>query len=204
MREPAAAAGVPPLLRDSAPRVWHLAPLGVAGAQARRRILIGGLGYWWQRDASFGLHAAEALAAGEWPPGIRVEKLDYGAIYVAQDLLAVQPPYERFVLLAGVGRGRAPGSLHRRLWSATERDRDPDEVHRRMLGAGSGIVDLDHLLVIADHLGALPREVVLIEYEPVDARGGEALSPHGEGRLQEAVELARRSALEDLPSPAAP
>lgn len=193
MSVPPAAPGVPPLLRQAAPRVWHLAPLGEAPAGGGPRVLVGGVGYWWQRDASVGLAAVDALMEHEWPAGVRVEKLDYGALYVAQDLLAVDPPYDRLVLVAGVERGREPGTLHVSRWSAA--DAPPEEVQARIFEAGAGVVDLDHLLVICWHFGALPEEVVVVELEPVDAEGGEGLSPRTAERLPEVVERVRRAAL---------
>lgn len=193
MSAPPALPGVPPLLREPAPRVWHLGPLEAAPDAAGPRVLIGGVGYWWQRDASFGLAAVDALREQEWPAGVRVAKLDYGAIYVAQDLLAVDPPYERLVLIAGMERGREPGELYMSRWVAT--DAGPEQVQARIWEAGGGVVDLDHLLIIARHFVALPEEVVLIELEPIDTDGGPELSAPAAERVTEAVELARREAL---------
>lgn len=193
MSAPPAAPGVPPLLRESAPRVWHLAPLVRGPEEAGPRVLIGGVGYWWQRDASFGLVTVDALAGQDWPTGVRVTKLDYGAIYVSQDLLAVDPPYDRLVLIAGMERGREPGGLYVSRWTGA--DADPAEIQARIFEAGAGVVDLDHLLVIARHFGALPEDVVLIELEPADTGGGIELSPEAAERLDEAVELVRREAL---------
>lgn len=197
MSGPPPAPGVPPLLRQSAPRVWHLAPLsgGDAGDDGPR-VLIAGVGYWWQRDASFGLAAADLLAERDWPPGVRVEKLDYGALYVAQDLLAVDPPYERLVLIAGVERGREPGEVRVSRWDDPEVT--PEELQVRVFESGAGVVDLDHLLLIARHFGALPEEVVLIELEPVDSEGGTDLSAAAAARLEEVAEEARREALAPL------
>jgi hydrogenase maturation protease len=154
------------------------------------RVLIGGVGYRWQRDASFGVVASDALAAEEWPPEVEVMDLGYGAIYVAQDLLHAEPPYDRLVLLAGVERGREPGGLCRSRWEGVMPD--AEELQELIREAGAGIVDLDHLLYIAMHFRALPREVVLIEFEPVDSSIGEELSPLGERRLRQALAWARR------------
>jgi hydrogenase maturation protease len=184
------------LLRDReppGPRVWHLGPVGDTPGEGSLRVLVGGVGYWWQRDASFGLTVADALSVLEWPPGVRVEKLDYGAIYVALDLLQVDPPYDRLILIAGIERGREPGRLHRYRWDGALPD--SEEIQRRIYEAGAGVVDLDHLLVIAQHFGALPEEVVVVELEPVDTSGGIEMSPEATERLIEAVEVARREAL---------
>ena len=169
----------------SSPRSSLVAP--------RPRVLIGGVGYRWLRDASFGLVAGDELARLEWPPGVEVADLGYGALYVAQDLADARPPYERLILLAGVARGREPGRLYRYRWAGVAPDHE--ELQARIREAGAGVIDLDHLLVIAQYFGALPDDVVLLELEPVDATGGDGLSPEAAHRLPEAIALARREAL---------
>lgn len=192
MSAPPTAPGVPPLLRQTPLRVWHLAPLNPVPGPGPR-VLIGGVGYWWQRDGSFGLEAVDVLARLDWPPNVRVEKLDYGAIYLSQDLRAVDPPYDRVVLIAGVERGRPMGSLHVHRWLPTPMD--ADQLQLLMYGAGSGLVDLDHLLPLAHHLGALPEDVVVVEFEMVDSAGGEGLSSAAQERMDEVVEIVRHQAL---------
>jgi hydrogenase maturation protease len=157
------------------------------------RTLIGGVGYRWMRDASFGLVAADALAREPWPAGVEVADLGYGALYVALDLGDARPPYHRVVLLAGVQRGREPGRLYRVRWAP--QPVDDAELQARIREAGAGVVDLDHLLLIAQHFGALPNDVVCIELEPVDAEGGDGLSGAGAAALPEALRLARAEAL---------
>src|SRR5436190_2261696 len=125
-----------------------------------QRMLIGGVGYWWQRDGSFGLVACDHLAAMHWPDGVDIRQLDYGALYVMQDLADADPPYERLVLLASAARGRAPGRLYRRRWGAVLPD--PGEIQERIREAGAGVIDIDHLLVIAQYFGALPKDVVVL------------------------------------------
>jgi hydrogenase maturation protease len=153
-------------------------------------VLLGGVGYWWQRDASFGLVACDHLSELEWPDGIDIRQLDYGALYVTQDLADAHPPYDRLVLLAGVSRGRPAGQLYRRRWSASMPG--PEEIQERVREAGAGVIDIDHLLVIAQHFGALPPEVVILEMEPVDSTGGEGLSPEAQQLLSQVADLVRQ------------
>jgi hydrogenase maturation protease len=159
----------------------------------RTRILIGGVGYRWMRDASFGVVASDELQRLGWPPGVEVADLGHGALRVAQDLADARPPYDRLILLAGVARGRTPGQLYRREPERTLPD--AEEIQARVREAGAGVIDLDHLLVVAGHLGALPREVVLVELEPVESSWGDGLSHEAAARLHEAVDLVRREAL---------
>jgi hydrogenase maturation protease len=154
------------------------------------RVLIGGVGYRWMGDASFGLVASDELARLAWPPGVEVADLGYGALYVAQDLADARPPYERLVLLAGVERGRVPGRLYRSRWQRPLPD--GEEIQARIREAGAGVIDLDHLLVIAQYLDALPDDVLVVELEPLDTACGEALSPPVAALLPELIELVRR------------
>jgi hydrogenase maturation protease len=155
------------------------------------RVLIGGVGYRWQRDASFGVVASDRLAALEWPSEVDVMDLGYGAIYVTEDLLQAQPPYSRLIVLGALERGRVPGRLYRYRW---DRQLPPaEEIQARIYEAGAGVIDLEHLLIVAQYFRALPPEVLVIELEPVDTAGGEALSAAATERLEELVAELRRS-----------
>ena len=162
------------------------------------RVLIGGVGYRWTGDASIGLIASDALAGLEWPPGTEVADLGYGAIYASQDLADAQPPYGRVILLGGVTRGREPGRIYRYRWDGALPD--AEEIQARVYEAGAGVIDLDHLLVIAGYFGALPDDVVIIEVEPVDV-SGDGLSQDAAELLPQVLELARREALAAPESP---
>ncbi len=154
------------------------------------RVLVGGVGYRWFGDGSFGLLALDELAGLDWPPGVDVLDLGYGALHVAMDLADVDPPYERAVLVAVTERGREPGRLYR--FGCGTRVPDPQDVQDRMYEAGAGVVDLDHLLVIGGHFGAFPDDVVAIELEPVPGTTGDELSVAARALLPRAVEFVRR------------
>jgi hydrogenase maturation protease len=153
------------------------------------RVLIGGVGYRWQRDASFGLVVSDVAAALTWPAGVDVQDLGYGAIYVAQDLLHAEPRYDRLIIVAGVARGRTPGRLYRTQWQPAPRT--PAEIQARIGEAGGGVIDVDHLLVIAQHFEALPAGVLLLELEPVVTAGGLELSAEAAAACNEAIAVLR-------------
>jgi hydrogenase maturation protease len=157
------------------------------------RVLIGGVGYRWFGDQSFGLLASDVLAGLDWPPGVDVEDLGYGALHVALDLADADPPYERVILIAVTERGREPGRLYRFRCDAAVPD--SEEVQARLYEAAAGVVDLDHLLVIARHFGALPDDVVAVELEPEPGTSGDGLSAGTQPLLAEAVDLVRREVL---------
>jgi hydrogenase maturation protease len=160
---------------------------GVSG----QRVLIGGVGYRWQRDASFGVVASDALAQLAWPSHAEVMDLGYGAIYAAQDLKDAQPPYQRLILLAAVERGRPPGRLYPSRWAP--RSPPAEETQEFIREAGAGILHLDHLLVVAEHFQALPPWVELVELEPVDTAPGVEMSPTAMQCLSEAIALVRQA-----------
>lgn len=157
------------------------------------RVLVGGVGYRWLRDASFGLVAIDQLATMTWPDTIRIEDLGYGAIYAAQDIGAAAPPYDRLILIAGQERGREPGRLYRYDWLPY--DRDPAEVQARMREAGAGVIDLDHLLVIGHYFRHLPSLVSLFEVEPLETHGGEGLSLAATALLPAVIEMVCQEAM---------
>lgn len=164
-------------------------------------ILIGGVGYRWFGDQSFGLVASDELARLDWPQGVDVEDLGYGALHVALDLAEADPKYERVILIAATERGREPGRLYR---FACEASTPPtEEIHARIYEAGAGVIDLDHLVVIGRHLGALPHDVVAVELEPGPGTTGDALSGVAQALLPHAVDLVRSEVLTPADAPTA-
>jgi len=184
-------------------RLWNRVSSAEAAAdqQLPARVMIGGVGYRWFGDASFGLVATDQLAGLEWPSGVEVADLGYGAIYVAQDLAAAHPPYQRLILLCGMARGREPGQMYHYRWTGAAVD--SEEIQARIREAGAGVIDLDHLLVIAQHFGALPDDVVVVEVEPVEMTTGDELSTRIASLLPQVIEFVRHQAvapLRDVPS----
>ena len=153
------------------------------------RVLIGGVGHRWQRDASFGVVASDRFAHRRWPHGVSVADLGYGALYAAQDIADATPPYDVLVLIAAMPRDRVAGHLYS-YWYDRPLPSD-DEVQERIREAGAGVIDVDHLLVIGRRLGALPQHVFVVELEPTDMSPGIDLSAAAERRLDEAEALVR-------------
>ncbi len=169
------------------------------------RVLIGGVGYRWNGDESFGLVAVDALARESWPAHISIQDLGYGALYAALDLADASPRYDRVVLLGGVARGRVPGDLYVH-YDGHSAVADDDELQARIREAGAGVLSMDHLLVIGRYFGGLPDEVVRIELEPAgtgdEAASGAALSAAAAARLPDALRMARQEALAPRRAPA--
>jgi hypothetical protein len=94
-------------------------------------------------------------------------------------------------------QGRGPDRLYRFRCDGTTPD--GEEVQARMYEASAGVIDLDHLLVIGRHLGALPDDdVVAIELEPRPGTTGDALSAQAQALLPELVDLVRRESSSQL------
>ncbi|MDP9402593.1 MAG: hydrogenase maturation protease [Actinomycetota bacterium] len=157
------------------------------------RVLVGGVGYRWSGDGSFGMVASDALARLEWPEGVDVQDLGYGALHVALDLADADPPYERVILIAVTERGRQPGRLYR--FRCELAIPDGEDVQARMYEAGAGVIDLDHLVVIGRHFGGLPNDVVAIELEPHPGTTGDQLSAPVQALLSDAIDLVRSEVL---------
>lgn len=137
--------------------------------------VVAGVGYRWQGDLSFGPVVVDALSELDLAVGVRSLDLGYGAIYAAQDVADLNPPCDRLVLIAGTVRERPQGRLYEFMWDGAL---PSDEIVQALIReAGAGVIHIDHLLVVGTFLGALPRNVYVIEAEPTAARHGEHLSP---------------------------
>ena len=156
------------------------------------RTLIGGVGYSYLRDGSFGPLVVAALARAPWPDGVLVEDLSYGPIAVMQRLQEADPPFDRLVLVAAVRRGRAPGAVTVYRWD--RRLPDAEEIQARVAEAVTGVISLDNLLVVVGFFQALPPDVSVLEVEPEDEGWGDGLSAAVEGARQHVMDTVRELA----------
>ena len=138
------------------------------------RTLIGGVGYSYLRDGSFGPLVAADLGRQAWPDGVLVEDLSYGPIAVMQRLQDADPPFDRLVLVAAVRRGRVPGTVSVYRWD--RRLPDPHEIQARVGEAVTGVISLDNVLVVVGFFNALPDDVSVVEVEPEDEGWGDGMS----------------------------
>ena len=152
------------------------------------RVLVGGVGYRFLRDASVGPYITDRLAQRLPPVGngeIEVEDLSYHPVGLTQNLQE-REPYDRLVLVAAVRRGRAPGTVEAYRWSGELPSRE--EIQERVSEAVTGVISLDNLLIVCGALGGLPSDVRVVEVEPADDGWGEGFSPQVEARLGEVEE----------------
>ncbi|HEU4367925.1 MAG TPA: hypothetical protein VFV05_06835 [Methylomirabilota bacterium] len=153
------------------------------------RVVVAGVGYRNLRDHSIGVAVVDRLAARSWGGDVVVEDLSYNPIAVGQRL-EDEPPdrrFERAVVVAGVERGRAPGTVTAYRWDGVLPG--DDEIHRAVTEAVTGVIALDNTLVVTRHFGALPDEVIAVEVEPAVHEFGETFSDAVAGVFDVVCEL---------------
>ncbi len=150
-------------------------------------VLVGGVGELYQGDLDLGRVAVERLSGEDLGDGVIVEDFFYGAVAVAQRLEELRP--DGLVLVAGVERGHAPGTVTRR--SMGETHVSTDDFQGAVVDAVTGYVTVDLVLRVAAGLQALPQQTVAIEVEPASKEPSEHLSPAAEAGLEEALALVR-------------
>ena len=169
----------------AAPPAAQRRPEDAAGP---RRVLVGGVGYRFLRDLSFGPLLTDGLQKEAWPDGVEIEDLSYGPVAILHNFDA-RPPYDRLVLVAGVKRGRPPGSVTQYRWDG--RLPDEEEIQARIEEAGSGVISLDNLLVFLTYFRRMPAEVVVIEVEGADEDWGEGFTSEVERATPQVVAMIR-------------
>ncbi|MCW5852750.1 MAG: hydrogenase maturation protease [Anaerolineae bacterium] len=158
------------------------------------RVLIAGVGYRFLRDRSIGPALLPKLERMDWPDGVEVLDLHFGPVHMVHWL--EEQRYDRLVFLAGHGRGREPGKVYCYPWN--HELPDAEEIQQRVAEGVTGVIDLDHLLIVGQYFGVLPEDVIVVEVEPVDGGWGEGFSPAVELILDEVIETVRRAALDGL------
>lgn len=152
----------------------------------RPLLLVGGVGQLLQGDLDLGRLAAEQLEREINHPGVVVEDLSYGAIQVAHRLEELRPG--AMVLIGAVERGRAPGSMVTR--RIEHRTITPEQFQAAVVDMGTGYVGVDLLLDVAEGLGVLPDDTVVIEVEPAETWPSGELTPHAASGLALALQAA--------------
>lgn len=156
-------------------------------------VMIAGVGYTNLRDISLGPVLVPRLQQLEWPSGVEVEDWSFGPIMVVHRLQDCPGRYNRIVLFSAVSRGRDPGDVLCYRWTGALPD--DDTVQGCVAEAVTGIISLDNLLIIAERLGALPRDVVVVEVEPADCNWGPGFSAPVESALEQVINSLRQVAL---------
>ncbi|WP_337869581.1 hypothetical protein [Meiothermus sp.] len=160
------------------------------------KTLIAGVGHRFWRDRSAGPEFCDRLGRLEWPPHVTVADYSFGAIPMMYQLQDDQ--YTRALFVASEARGREPGTL--RLYRADpELPKTVDVFQEYMNEAGSGVIAIELLLVIAKQFNALPAETWVLEIEPVEPNGPEGLTPEVQALYPKVEAIARAFVMGELP-----
>lgn len=137
------------------------------------KIALGLVGYYqFIRGYPLGPELKERLDDLSWPPDhqIDIKEMNWGPVAIVQDFQADPITYDRMILIAAVERGRKTGAIACRNWIGGEID--VMAVQDRIFEAVTGIISVDNLLVIGEHFGIWPKELVVIEVELPDSSIG--------------------------------
>jgi hydrogenase maturation protease len=157
-------------------------------------VLIGGVGYQNMRDLSVGPDVMPALSSLDWTIETEIVHLHFGPIHVVQWLEERPGYFDRMVFVASVARGRQPGSVYCNRWPGTLPG--AEEIQQRIGEAVMGVIDLDNLLIVTQHFGVLPTDVIVVEIEPEDTGWGVGYTPRVEAALDEVIRTVQRVATE--------
>jgi hydrogenase maturation protease len=182
---------IQPYAQPAVPLVWPSPAEGLAHfARFRNKVLVAAIGYRNLRDMSVGLALLDQLRTMEWPDQVEIEDLSYGAVHVLHWLQERGHPFGAAVFVAGVRRGRPPGTVTRLEWHAPIIS--AEAVQERIAEAVTGVISLDTLLIVLGYFEALPQHVTLIEIEPRDEDWGPDLSEPVVAALDEASRLIQK------------
>ncbi len=156
-------------------------------------VLIAGVGYQNMRDLSVGPDLVPALSRLDWAADVEIIHLHFGPIHVVQWLEERPGHFDRMVFVAAVPRERTPGGVYCYRWQGILPD--AEEIQQRIGEAVMGVIDLDNLLIVAQHFGVLPADVVVVEVEPVDTSWGIGVTPQVEAVLGEVIDTVKQIAL---------
>ncbi len=175
-------------------------------SDTRMRAVIGGVGYRNLRDHSLGIVMSDELEAVAEPPWLLVEDLCYGPVAVAQWFQeeALGVPITRAVFITAIARedGRTTGMISAYRWDRALPD--ADVIQRCVVDAVTGVILLDNTLIVVEWMKALPRDVIVIEVEPLEHAFGEEMSPAVAASYAEVRRLALHYATDEAAGHALP
>lgn len=142
-----------------------------------------GVGNTLRSDDGFGVVVARRLEAMTFPEGVRVVETGISGMTLVQELM---DGYDALIVLDTVDRGRPPGTImliEPDLPDANKMSHD----QRHELIADTHLATPSRVMMMAQAMGNLPPEVLLVGCQPVDA---EALGVELSAEVTAAVEVA--------------
>ena len=137
------------------------------------RVGIGLVGYYqFVRGYPIGPTLKERIDAADWPDvDVNLKEMNWGPIAIVQEFQDEKVDYDRFVLVTAVDRGLTQGTVTCRRWVGGEVD--VLAIQDRVFEAVTGIISIDNLLVIGEHFGIWPKEVITVEAQLNDTAFGD-------------------------------
>lgn len=155
-------------------------------------VLVSGIGYSNMSDMSFGRVLLGELEQAQWPDGVHVEDLNFGPIMIYQWLEEWPVKFDKAILVSAAKRGRTPGTLEVYPW--IDLQPSADEIQACIGEAVTGVLSLENLLIVCNHFAVFPKDVTIVEIEPLKDDWGMEFSPVVAARVGEAIEIVRREA----------
>ena len=153
--------------------------------------LVGAIGYRQLRDHSAPFAMLERLEAEDLGSDVIVEDVSYNPVALMQWLQGeAKGLFDRAILIAAVERpGRLPGCVDAYRWDGVLPSNEL--IQQAVADAVTGIISLDNTLVVAGYFKALPRQVAVVEIEPLEHEFGTELSPEVTAAVETALRLVR-------------
>ena len=147
------------------------------------RVLVVGVGNVLHGDDGFGVAVARRLTSRRLPPGVTVTETGIGGIHLVHELMA---GYDALVVIDAVDRGRPPGTVM--VIDAEVTDVEQLDVEERHdLLADMHLATPERALMVANAVGVLPAQAVLVGCQPVET---ETLGIGLTGEVARAVDIA--------------
>jgi len=181
------------------------------------RVVIGLVGYFqFVRGYPIGPELKERLEAAAWPQEHEptIKEMNWGPIAIVQEFQASEEVLDRIILVSAIDRGLPSGTVSCRRWTGGKQD--VLAVQERVFEAVTGVISLDNLLVIGEHFGIWPDELITVELqldntafgdlvmaelevnrnaEEISIVGENPLAPEMEQNVQRVFEFTRQAAL---------
>ncbi|HIG79238.1 MAG TPA: hypothetical protein EYQ47_04450 [Cycloclasticus sp.] len=137
------------------------------------KVGIGLVGYYqFVRGYPIGPTLKENIDAATWlDVDLVTKEMNWGPIAIVQEFQAEKIEYDRFILVTAVDRGLPQGTVTCRRWLGGELD--VLSVQDRVFEAVTGVISMDNLLVIGEHFGIWPKEVITVEAQLSDTAFGD-------------------------------
>ena len=155
------------------------------------KVLIGVVGFSPLVDAfPLGPQLMRRLEAGPWREvEATVENMTWSPIHIVQRFQDGSLAADRLVLVGAADVCRDPGRIACHHWQGGSLP--PEVLQERVYEAVTGIVSLDNTLMIGEHFGVWPGEVLTVELEMAPQTFGEIVMAEAERAADRASLLTR-------------